>query len=346
MSSINNISTFISVMHNKSKEIKNLEQKDLVSRFAMECYVEYEKIMEHKNSTDLTKHQKHFILEPIPEKIFGHKTSAVYTCEEETQNKDSGTKPNIYSLLDGKIHKAPESFDKNTTVDSSKSDHFKVETLLPSKFGTHLLESKVIDDELSKLIDKKETPCVAFITDENDPDVIKKYFKRNFPITEYYCTFKPDMNYNTKTYIKIIYNGLEKPEKIESRISNSLLKYDYFDVWSTLNESVFMSHISSFHSKTSKKFFCKPHPIDGRLTSYRFYKWVKKDFVLPSKTDVISKFEKYIGDKIPTAYYSDIPLCEFVNLKGKLHGYSVVRTKIQPENTNFTNIIVFREDKK
>lgn len=260
---------------------------------------------------------------------------------------------NFVKFLSSKIRTEQSSDDTKDEVLSVSSDGavymgdiFTIHTLSDEQYGTGLIDAEQIDQVLTELIEKRQTPCVSFVTDETDGDAIKKYFRENFPISEYRCLYAPATGYESnKTYVRIIYNGLESVSAMKQRIDKSLVDRDYFDIWTTFSEESFRNRIISIISSSAKIFFCKSYEINSRLTSFRFWKWNEKEFVLPSKEEVNAQFELYDGDKTPTIFYQNVPVAIFNKLKGFIYGNSLIKTKKQPSNAEFVNILVFKNNK-
>lgn len=337
------INDFNEIMISLGNYIPN-EVKYSYFQFAMACFIEFQKnghviydIMEQKDLTAEKPYDQNNV--NIEEKSEEDESS-----EEDSVDFLSGEESDTESCEDEKsdvtIVDSTESF---ASIKENETDTPKL--LDVGKYGTKLMNPIIVDDILNDLLFEEKSPCVEFVTDELDSNIISDYIKQNFPISEYRCVFKPDRDTDNMMYIKIYYKGLESPDKMEERIVEALKEREYFDIRTTYSSNNFREYISSFLGTGSKISHVIEKRIDERILSFRFFRPVNSPYELPTKDGILSKFAKYVGDKIPTAYYQNVPRKIEENFGGKIHGFSYMKTKKQPTDSNFVNILIFNGNK-
>ena len=126
---------------------------------------------------------------------------------------------------------------------------------------------------------------------------------------------------------------------MEQKIRTKLDFERYVDILTTFSFEEFEKHVSSFCSTDDIIFTRKV--INDRIVSYRFRKSSTAKFLMPSKALLESKFIEYKGDKTPTVYIQNVPNDIIFVLRGKIHGFSFIRTKKQPLENGVGNILIF-----
>lgn len=189
---------------------------------------------------------------------------------------------------------------------------------------------------------------VLFNTENVNEDHVQEYLRRNYPRTEYYSTFsKIDSDDSNSFRVRITFNGMPDSKKIESMVDSKLENQDYVDIFTTYSYEKFVENLEEGNPEYKKKYFLTSKQIDDRITSIRFLKFVPKEFVLPTRSQLNEQFKSVSEDKTKVAFVSNIPENIFQTLKGgKLHGYKFILTKNQPEDSQFKNILVFAPSKK
>lgn len=358
-STINNISKFVNAVYAKSYEIPDQFVRQVATEFAIQCFLSFDRDVTSVPKTnevieDFVEPKESILVQPQQEEEEDNLLSECHKVVLYNQPKTLILLDKIFNYVEKCIENESCSEDENLSdiqdgLEPEEEKSTRTKTLSISQYGTGLIDPKIIDRELV------ESNCtsVAFITKELDPDVIVKYFKNNFPISEYKCSFRPDKNYSNHMYIRIVYNDLESADDIRKRIFNGLHgtneheAREYVDIWTTYSENAFFEYCKSFITERNL-FVYKAHPINDRLISFRFWKWIPKviiaEFVLPTKEELLQKFTEYKGDRIPVAFYNNVPIKLFKSLKGKLHGFSFKESDNKLDPTKYVNILVFNNE--
>lgn len=197
---------------------------------------------------------------------------------------------------------------------------------------TGFVDPLVVDDYL-----EEEGSTVFFITNGVSEEDVENYLMKNFPRTEYFSKFIPWEEGNYR--VRISFNGISSAEKIDSMISSKLETREYVDIFTTYSYKKFMENLGDL----SRKYFTTSKQIDDRILSIRFMKFVNKEFVFPTRKDLLDKF-KIVGDgKVPVAFVYNMPLDRFNSLKkNTIWGYKFILIKKQPEDSNLRSLMVFK----
>lgn len=198
------------------------------------------------------------------------------------------------------------------------------------------VDPKTVDDYMTDDCDT----CL-FITDGVTEEEVMKYLMKNFPRTEYYSNYveRDDGNFR----VRISFNGLSAPEKVDALISSKLEERDFVDIFTTYSESAFMENIKAY----SSKYFTTSKEVDDRILSIRFFKNNRQTFVYPTKKSLEEQFKQNSSGKVPVAFVYNMPLATFNTLTdSRILGYKFILTKKQPEDTKLRSLMVFKRDTK
>lgn len=222
---------------------------------------------------------------------------------------------------------------------SDVSESHEIEKKKPHFFSYVDEDTGVVDPEIVDRYLPEEGDRACFITSGISEDEVVKYLYK-FPRVEYYSTYKENEDGNF--IVKITFNGLSSAERIHSLISSKLEERDYFDILTTHSEDSFMLNLGD-----TSQYFIRSKVIDDRLTSIRFFKFVKKEFVYPTKKSLEEQFKLNSSGKVPIALVYNMPLETFNTLSnGRILGYKFILTKTQPEDVNLRSLMVFKTNTK
>ncbi len=212
-----------------------------------------------------------------------------------------------------------------------------------SHFFQYVREESGLIDPI--LVDRRMTndcDTCFFISEKVTEEELAKYLMKNYPRTEYYTTYT-QMDDEQKFRVRITFNGLSAPEKIDSMISAKLAERDFVDIFTTYSEEIFMQNIAEY----SDKYFTTSRYLDERILSIRFFKNIKNVYIEPTDKNLEEQFRNNCKGKVPVAFVHNMPLEKFLALtENRILGHKFILTKNQPEDVNLRSIMVFKNSVK
>ena len=201
--------------------------------------------------------------------------------------------------------------------------------------NTGFVDPKIVDEYL-----EEKRNSIMFVTKGVTEEEVERYLMKNFPRTEYYSTFQPwdDRDFR----VKISFNGICEASKINSIITKKFEDREYVDIFTSYTLKSFIANLGDFASN----YFITSKEIDDRITSVRFFKLAKKEFVFPTTKDLLNQFKVNNTGKVPVAFLYNMPLEIFNKLRNDtILGYKFILMKKQPEDENFRSLMVFGKNK-